>query len=140
VIADEPGRHEFTFETAWAPPIPVWVKMGEMFSALDFDLSGFEPMMEFAFEGTIRAGKFELIKLDPAPLFGRGSVRWPSAGRGYVAEDNAGEELGEFQTQQDAWDFLNRPEIAERLMAQYRAMRAGETGKANEAEAVDEGT
>jgi Api92-like protein with ferredoxin domain len=137
VVADEPGRYEFTFETAWAPPIPVLVKMGEMFSALDFDLSGSEPGMEFAFEGTIRAGKLELTELDPAPLFGRGRVRWPSAGRGYVAEDNAGKELGEFQTKQEAWDFLDRPEIAEKLMAQYRAMRAGETTMTNETEAMD---
>ncbi len=139
VVSDKPGRYEFTFETAWGPPIPVWVKMGEMFSGLDFDLSGSEPDMEVAFAGTIRAGKLELRELDPAPVFGKGRVRSPNGGRGYVAEDNAGEELGEFQTQQEAWDFLDRPEIAERLMAQYRAMRAGETTMANETKAMDKG-
>ena len=31
-----------------------------MFPALEFSLSGGEPMMEFAFEGTIQGGKLEL--------------------------------------------------------------------------------
>jgi len=54
VVADEPGRYEFLFDTAWAPPLPVFEKMGEMFPALDFDLYYSEPGMEIAGEGTIR--------------------------------------------------------------------------------------
>jgi hypothetical protein len=56
VRAEEPGRYEFTFYSAWSPPIPVFEKMGKMFPTLDFDLEMCEPGMEFAGEGTIRAG------------------------------------------------------------------------------------
>ena len=60
VTVDAPGCYEFHFETAYGPPVPVWEKMAKMFPALEFSLSGFEPLMEFAFEGTIQGGKLEL--------------------------------------------------------------------------------
>jgi Api92-like protein with ferredoxin domain len=58
---DEPGHYECHFDTAWSPPIPVWRKLGEMFPTLEFSLSGFEPLENFAFRGTIRDGKLELL-------------------------------------------------------------------------------
>jgi hypothetical protein len=58
---DEPGHYECHFDTAWSPPVPVWRKLGEMFPTLEFSLSGFEPLMDFAFRGTIRDGKLELL-------------------------------------------------------------------------------
>jgi Ferredoxin-like domain in Api92-like protein len=58
---DEPGHYECRFDTAWSPPIPIWQKLGEMFPTLEFSLSGFEPLMDFAFRGTIRDGKLELL-------------------------------------------------------------------------------
>ena len=39
-----------------------------MFPALEFSLSGGEPMMEFAFEGTIQGGKLELECKHPCLL------------------------------------------------------------------------
>jgi hypothetical protein len=59
VTVDAPGCYEFHFETAWGPPVPVWEKMAKMFPALEFSLSGCEPL-NFAFEGTIQGGKLEL--------------------------------------------------------------------------------
>jgi hypothetical protein len=58
---DEPGHYECHFDTAWSPPIPVWRKLGEMFPTLEFSLSGFEQLNNFAFRGTIRDGKLELL-------------------------------------------------------------------------------
>lgn len=60
VTVDTPGCYEFDFFTAFTPPVPVWEKMAEMFPALEFSMCGCEPMMEFAFEGTIQGGKLEL--------------------------------------------------------------------------------
>ena len=60
MTVDAPGCYEFHFETAYSPPVPVWEKMAKMFPALEFSLSGGEPMMEFAFKGTIQGGKLEL--------------------------------------------------------------------------------
>jgi hypothetical protein len=119
ILVDEPGRYEFTLDTAWSPPVPVWEKLGEMFPTLDFDLCCAEPLMEFAYEGTIRAGKLQLTKLDPATVFGRGTVA-QQVGRGWIALDNLDNELGEFQTEEEAWAFLQQPELQEKLMAQYR--------------------
>lgn len=61
VIADESDRYEFEFDTGSSPPVPVWEKMGEMFPALEFSLSGYESCMGFAFEGVIRQGKLEAL-------------------------------------------------------------------------------
>jgi hypothetical protein len=60
VTVDAPGCYEFHFLTAYSPPVPVWEKMAKMFPALEFFLSGSEPMLEFTFEGTIQGGKLEL--------------------------------------------------------------------------------
>ena len=60
MTVDAPGCYEFHFDTAYGPPVPVWEKMAKMFPALEFSLSGGEPMMEFEFEGTIQGGKLEL--------------------------------------------------------------------------------
>ena len=61
VIRDEPNSYECKFVTAWTPPVGIWRKLGEMFPTLEFSLSGFEPLMDFAFRGTIRDGKLELL-------------------------------------------------------------------------------
>jgi hypothetical protein len=61
VHVDEPGRYDVYFDTAYNPPAPIWRKLGEMFPALNFALSGCEPLMDFAFEGTIENGKLELL-------------------------------------------------------------------------------
>ena len=60
VTVDAPGCYEFHFDTFYSPPVPVWEKMAKMFPALEFSLSGGEPMMQFVFEGTIQGGKLEL--------------------------------------------------------------------------------
>ena len=60
MTVDAPGCYECDFDTAYNPPIPVWEKMAKMFPALEFSLSGSEPMLEFTFEGTIQGGKLEL--------------------------------------------------------------------------------
>jgi hypothetical protein len=61
VTRDEPDRYHCVFDTAWSPPVGIWKKLGEMFPALDFVLSGYEPLMDFAFRGTIKTGKLELL-------------------------------------------------------------------------------
>jgi hypothetical protein len=60
---DEPDRYECMFDTAWSPPVPIWEKMGEMFPALDFTLSGHEEMGQSAFKGSIHQGRLELRKV-----------------------------------------------------------------------------
>ena len=61
VIRDEPDCYECMFDTAWSPPIGIWEKLGKMFPALQFSLNGHEPLMDFAFRGTIQGGKLELL-------------------------------------------------------------------------------
>jgi len=58
---DEPGRYECDFDTRWTPPLYIWEKLGEMFPALDFSVSGYEPLTDFALRGTIKDGKLELL-------------------------------------------------------------------------------
>ena len=38
---------QYTFNTAWSPPAPLIVKLGEMFPTLEFDLRSFEGGMQF---------------------------------------------------------------------------------------------
>jgi hypothetical protein len=52
---DEATCFECSFDTAWAPPVPVWKKMGEMFPTLDFELGGSEPINDTGFGGGIRS-------------------------------------------------------------------------------------
>jgi hypothetical protein len=61
---DEPGRYECDFDTRWTPPLYIWEKLGEMFPALDFSVSGYEPLTDFALRGTIKDGKPEFELLD----------------------------------------------------------------------------
>jgi len=61
---DEPGRYECDFDTRWTPPLFIWEKLGEMFPALDFSVSGYEPLTDFALRGTIKDGKPEFELLD----------------------------------------------------------------------------
>jgi hypothetical protein len=56
----EDGSFECVFSTAWASPVPVWEKMGEMFPALTFELGGSSIEGDFAFKGSIRNGRLEL--------------------------------------------------------------------------------
>jgi len=58
---DEPGRYECDFDTRWTPPLYIWEKLGEMFPALDFSVSAYEPLADFALRGTIKDGKLELL-------------------------------------------------------------------------------
>ena len=58
---DEPGRYECDFDTRWTPPLFIWEKLGEMFPALDFSVSAYEPLADFALRGTIKDGKLELL-------------------------------------------------------------------------------
>jgi hypothetical protein len=60
VSRDEPGHYECHFDTAWAPPIPIWQHLGDLFPTLDFSLNGVEEFMDFEFRGAIRDGKLEL--------------------------------------------------------------------------------
>jgi hypothetical protein len=60
VTRDEPDRYECNFDTAWTPPVPIWEKMGKLFPALMFRLWGHEPLMDFAFRGTIRDSTLDL--------------------------------------------------------------------------------
>ena len=62
-MRDEDGHYDCGFDTAWSPPVPIWEKLGEMFPALNFSLSGYEPLMDFAFRGTIENGKLELLNV-----------------------------------------------------------------------------
>jgi hypothetical protein len=61
VTRDEPGHYEFSFDTAWSPPVPIWEKMASMFPDIECSISGMEPLMDYAFEGTIRGGRLELF-------------------------------------------------------------------------------
>ena len=61
---DEPGRYECDFDTRWTPPLYIWEKLGEMFPALDFSVSAYEPLADFALRGTIKDGKPEFELLD----------------------------------------------------------------------------
>jgi hypothetical protein len=60
VIADKPDCCEMAFNTAWAPPEPVYQKIAEMFPDLEIYLEGDEPLHDFAYRGTIKNGKLEL--------------------------------------------------------------------------------
>ena len=61
VCCDEPGRYKCHFDTRWTPPLYIWEKLGEMFPALDFFVSAYEPLADFALRGTIKDGKLELL-------------------------------------------------------------------------------
>jgi len=63
VCCDEPGRYECHFDTRWSPPVGIWEKLGEMFPALDFSLSGYDFLEGWGFRGTIRDGKLELLEV-----------------------------------------------------------------------------
>ena len=56
----EDGELVYHFETAWSPPIPVIIKMGEMFPQLRFELDYIEEGM--AFKGTLIIDKGKIIK------------------------------------------------------------------------------
>lgn len=63
VERDEGGHYNCGFDTPLGPPVPIWEKLGEMFPALNFSLSGVEPLVDFAFRGTIENGKLELLNV-----------------------------------------------------------------------------
>jgi hypothetical protein len=52
VIKEEPGRYECEFNTAWAPPEPVYVKLAEMFPNLCFEINGLDDQLNFDFLAT----------------------------------------------------------------------------------------
>lgn len=60
---DEPGLYECGFDTAWSPPVPIWEKIGEMFSKLTFVLGGSEPLADYGYEGSIKGGKVDVVKV-----------------------------------------------------------------------------
>jgi hypothetical protein len=63
VYADKPDCYEIAFNTAWAPPEPVYQKIAEMFPDLEIHLEGHEPLHDFAYRGTIKHGKLELLEV-----------------------------------------------------------------------------
>ena len=67
VATDQANEFACAFATAWDPPDPVWEKMGEMFPTLTFELSGKEPNMAFAFEGSIRDGQMDFQYVEYIP-------------------------------------------------------------------------
>jgi hypothetical protein len=60
---DEDGSLVCFFDTAWAPPEPVWKKLGEIFPALDFEINGSSIESDIAFDGSIKAGQLEQRKV-----------------------------------------------------------------------------
>jgi hypothetical protein len=56
---------ECSFDTAWAPPVPIFEKLGEMFPTLDFELSGAEPMNDWGFKVSVTAGKLQELHKTP---------------------------------------------------------------------------
>jgi hypothetical protein len=57
---DEATCFACSFDTAWAPPEPVWRKLGEVFPTLEIDISGSCGESDYAFGGSIREGQLEL--------------------------------------------------------------------------------
>ena len=65
IVADysvdkEDGEIFYEFDSAWSPPVPVIVKMAEMFPTLTFDLRYFE--QGAAFNGVLRCEKGEVTE------------------------------------------------------------------------------
>jgi hypothetical protein len=65
VIREEPGRYECRFETAWSPPVPMYVKLAEMFPDLCFEMSGGDDQLNFDFEASAHDGAFSIQYGDP---------------------------------------------------------------------------
>jgi hypothetical protein len=88
VIAEEPGRYECQFETAWSPPEPVYVKFAEMFPHLCFEISGGDDQLNFDFLATGRDGAFNIQYGDPNKEgFVWGSDRAPRAAQALEQDD-----------------------------------------------------
>ena len=62
-FGDEDDGFVYRFSTAWSVPVPVFEKLGEMFPALEFELSGSEMLNDMAYEGSIEKGRVELRKV-----------------------------------------------------------------------------
>jgi len=57
-----------TFETAWAPPLPIVMKASEQFPELEFELRYFEGRMEF--NGIFACKRGEVTRDEDGPYFG----------------------------------------------------------------------
>jgi hypothetical protein len=57
VNRDEPDCFECCFDTANGAPVLVWNKLAELFPTLTFELSGNEPLNDWAFHGWIQNGE-----------------------------------------------------------------------------------
>ena len=68
LIHDEDDMLFYTFNTAWSPPEPILVKMGEMFPELTFELRYFEGGS--CFQGLLKIEKGEVVFDDCAPYYG----------------------------------------------------------------------
>lgn len=66
---DSEYRIEYSFECAWAPPIPVIQEMGKRFPNLEFELRYFEAGMGFHGVFAVESGK--VVRDDYAPYYGR---------------------------------------------------------------------
>ena len=68
LIYDEDEMLFYTFNTAWSPPEPIIIKMGEMFPELTFELRYFN--CRRAFNGLLRIKKGEVVIDDCARYYG----------------------------------------------------------------------
>jgi hypothetical protein len=57
------GSFWFSFDTAWAPPVPIFRKLGDMFPALNFELRGNCVESDWAVEGSIKEGQLDIRKV-----------------------------------------------------------------------------
>jgi len=64
VVSDEPGRLEFTFDTAWSTPDPIWTKLAADFPGLLFEIHAFDEGYLFAITGELRDGENYLSCVD----------------------------------------------------------------------------
>lgn len=69
IVQDEPGHLEFTFDTAWSHPQPVFEKLGELFPDLAIEVQCFDEGWGFAgtgYYGDVSNGlTFEFIDANP---------------------------------------------------------------------------
>lgn len=62
-----PGRYEFTFDTAWSSPGPIFDALAENYPTLEFQIDGFDEMEEFAITGCIADGMAWIAEVEPSP-------------------------------------------------------------------------
>jgi hypothetical protein len=94
ISRDEPDCLCCDFATAWCPPEPIFIKIGELFPTLKIKLNGSSVESDFAFEGGIENGKVELREV---PLIW--TMTHPKTGETVSGTTDELVELGVFDTQ-----------------------------------------